>query len=227
MIGTMAVLVGLWSAPALAQDTPVPGTATQDAAGEDRADGDGSNVPGATAVGFGIGIVAPAGSWAPNTASVRVRVADGVALEPRALVYLGNDREVAVAGDDETVSAVRIGSVNVGLDVRGTVATRDNVELIALGGGSILLQSTTNDPDGDDNNSTTSATRASLVWGLGANWWLHRSFCLSADVRNPLLSLNLDRQRSEAVDDAYTGGSNMDISLAFAPSVRVMGHIVF
>jgi len=187
---------------------------------------DGSNIPTDTAIGVGIGIIAPAGSFAPNTASARFRVADGFAIEPNVLFGIDTGNEVVEVPDDETVNATRGLQFRLGVDGRFRLAQRDNVELMGQGGISFGTTSDTSDPEGSDNNTTNTSTSFGVGWGIGVNWWVHRSFCLSADVRNPLFSVSGTKATAEGVDGSQRT-SNLSVDIAFLPTARMMGHVVF
>ena len=187
---------------------------------------DGSNIPEAKALGVGIGIQAPTGSFGPNVASVRFRLKDGFALEPSIGFGLNNSRDVVEVPGNETENAQRATDVRLGTDARIRFAKRDNVELMGMAGANLALLTSTNDPEGSENNQTTSTTSVGLGWGFGVNWWAHRNFCLSADVQNPLLTLSSSKTTQEGFDGT-SSTSAVGLGVAISPTARMMGHVTF
>ena len=159
-------------------------------------------------------------------ASARFRLADGFAIEPTLQFAVDNGRSVVEVPDDETTDSTRALALNLGVDARFRLAQRDNVELMGIGGAFLGTSVNTNDPEGSDNNTTTSGTSVGLDWGIGVNWWVHRSFCVSADVQNPLFAISSSKTTQEGFDGSQRT-SNTSIDIAFLPVARMMGHVTF
>lgn len=178
------------------------------------------------AIAIGAGIAAPTGSLAPNTVSVRLRVADKIEIEPTAGLAISSSTTVVEVPDDENTTVSRSSGVDVGVLGRFGVAQKEAVELQALGGVGFGTGRTTTDPEGSDNNTTTGTVWIGASWGVGVTWWASERFSLTADATNPLVNYNRSKTEPESGDSSQTN-TNFSLLVQFDPTVRMMGHVWF
>ena len=188
-------------------------------------DGDAAPIPD-RAIAIGAGIAAPTGSLAPNTVSVRLRLADKIEIEPTLGLAISSSTQVVEVPDDETTNVTRNIGVGVGALGRFGVAQKESVELQALGGVGFNTGRTTNDPEGSDNNTTTGSVSVGASWGVGITWWASERFSLTADATNPLVSFARSKTEPESGDSSTTS-TDFAFLVQFDPTVRMMGHVWF
>jgi hypothetical protein len=184
-------------------------------------------VPADHHVGFGVGVTAPTGTFAPNTVSVRVRASDTLVLEPSFDVSFATSGSGVEAGPVDVTQRTSSLSTGVALGVRYHAASREKLALVVSGAPYANSSRSVNDPDVDTNDDQTvsSSLAVGVLWGLGAEFHPGGPWALSADAYNPLLSIS--RTSTLSPGDVQSVNSGLDVGLTFAPTVRVMGHLFF
>lgn len=207
------------------------------------------NRPQGFTVGLGAGWATPIRVLEPNAVSARFRVGP-VTFEPSLEVrgLSGSDDNSGTTTfpgqpPSETNSVDRNSGFNAGIntDVRYPVISRGPVDFLVIGGVGFATQSSTQDRNvenaaGDIDRSRVNGTALSVGWGLGAEWFFHRNFSFSADVRNPLFRLaktSTTTETKQAVGTESLTTSNrvestdLDYGVVFSPTVRAMFHFYF
>lgn len=195
-------------APAPAPPAPPPVIHQDAAPGEERPEG--------TAFGIGIGYALPTSLETPNTASLRLRFASGLTLEPR--VSLANTSQTmkdttGMSTTDSTSELLLEGAL------RKAFIRRGRYEFEGIGGARIDV--TKQDPQGDDNTRTTS--EIALFWGIGVGAWITAHWQFTFSIENPLISYTSTKQ--ETAPGMSTTNSTTNIGVVFNPNVVMMIHL--
>ncbi len=151
--------------------------------------------------------------FTPTGASVRVRLASGMTLEP--FVRLATSGQSQQDGDIKNAQ----NEVLLGSNVRLPLKSRGKVDLVGIGTGLVSFQQ--NDPDGDDNNN--SITRFALAYGVGVNYWYNSNWCISFDATNPLFSFE---SRSQEVSSDATE-TDINIGAIWDPTTSLSVHLFY
>jgi len=164
---------------------------------------------------YGIGVQHESGAdlFSPTSASVRIRLASGMTIEP--FVNLGTQSQSMLNGDVKNAQ----NEVSLAAAVRIPLKSRDKIDLVGIGIGQLAWSQ--NDPDGKDNNS--SAKVFALQYGVGMDYWVTNHWCLSFNVSNPFLSYQTTSQ--EISSDADT--ADLSLGLIWAPQTTAALHLFF
>ncbi|MCB9674560.1 MAG: hypothetical protein H6737_05545 [Alphaproteobacteria bacterium] len=186
-----------------------------------------ATIPDDHSVGFGLGIAAPTGTFAPNTVSVRVKAMDTLVVEPSLDSSFASSGSSADIGGTEIRSRTTSVTFGGGLALRYHVASRDPVALVFTMTPYARFAQTFQDPnlDGADDVTTNSSFTTGAAWGLGTSYHPGGPWQISADVSNPLVAYTRSSTRQPNDDVQATG--TFDVGLVFAPSVRMMAHLWF
>lgn len=172
--------------------------------------------PEGTAFGIGIGYALPTSLETPNTASMRLRFASGLTLEPRvALANTSATTKTTGAPDttDSTSELLLEGAL------RKAFIKRGRYEFEGIGGARIDV--TKNDPMGDANTRTT--TDIGLFWGIGVGAWITSHWQFTFSIENPLISFTSTKQ--ENGPGTSTTNSTTNVGVVFNPNVVMMIHL--
>ena len=127
-----------------------------------------------------------------------------------------------VLGGEKTYAL--FGSLDVGVNLRYNIASRNKVDLAVLGGIGIDVTNTTTDPDGNNNDITDKTTTLGVAWGLGAEYHINGHWAISVDGLNPLAAIaNGSSEDDAASTETKTQGSI--IGVGWDPTIRIMGHL--
>lgn len=171
--------------------------------------------PAGLSVGIGLGYDLPTDLSLPDTATVRFRLPSGLTFEPFVVFGLSGSSYDFEAGDSTSESSSEIG---LGTNVRIPVIGHGPVDLLVVAGARFDLLSS--DPDGADNESST--VGASLLWGLGLEYWLGAHGVVSLTALNPLLSY---QSTTEAQFDGDATQSSWSAAAIFRPDVLFLVHL--
>lgn len=172
--------------------------------------------PVGLSIGVGVGYDLPTDLQAPDTASVRLRLASGLTFEPFVTFAVSGSSTDFGDGDSDEDSASQIG---LGTNLRIPVVGRGPVDLAMLAGARIDRLS--EDPDGSDNDS--SSTGVSFVWGLAVELWLSAHCALSLNATNPLVSYTSSTE--ETFDGESIDMSSWSAGVVFRPDVSFLLHV--
>jgi hypothetical protein len=167
--------------------------------------------------GIGLGIDLPAEVTAPNTTSVRLRLASGVTLEPFVTVALSGTHTEDEFGETDNGQF----ELSAGTNLRYPRQIHGPVDFLLVGGAGVGITST--DPDGPDNDSTTMAV--GLSWGIGLEYWHNTHWSLSLTATNPFVVYSRTSQEQGPGMDAVSSSSL--IGVIWEPNVVLMGHLYF
>ncbi len=175
--------------------------------------------PGAS-VGIGAGINFPTTLDNINTASVRLRLASGLTLEPR--VDLSTASQSRSSSGGGSVSSDD-GFINVQLAalVRFPFASRGPMDLIGIGGAAIGWSQ--EDPAGNNNNRHD--TTLGLVWGLAVEHWWGSHLCFSLNATNPIVTYTSTEQEQAPSVSSTVKTSN--IGAVFNPQIAFTIHMFY
>lgn len=172
--------------------------------------------PEGTAFGIGIGYALPTSLETPNTASMRLRFASGLTLEPR--VALANTsqttKNTGVPDTTDSTSEIQLEGA-----LRKAFIKRGRYDFEGIGGARIDV--TKNDPMGDDNTRTT--TDIGLFWGIGVGAWITSHWQFTFSIENPLISFTSTKQ--ENGPGTSTTNSTTNVGVVFSPNVVMMIHL--
>jgi hypothetical protein len=149
----------------------------------------------------------------PDGASLRLRLASGLTLEP--FVRLATHGQSSMDGDVKNAQ----NEFFLGSNVRLPLMSRGKVDLVGQAGGSLGVF--INDPDGDDNNTTT--TSFLIDYGLSVEYWVNTNWALSFTARNRFLRYE---KISQQVSDNLTA-TNTDVGLIWDPVVDLAVHLFY
>jgi hypothetical protein len=149
----------------------------------------------------------------PDGASLRLRLASGLTLEP--FVRLATHGQATMDGDTKNAQ----NEFFVGSNVRLPIMSRGKVDVVGQVGGTLGVF--VNDPDGDDNNTTT--TSFLIDYGLSLEYWYSANWALSFTAENRFLRYeNIGQQ----VSDDLTA-TNTDIGVIWDPTVALGLHLFY
>ena len=180
--------------------------------------------PEGRSLGLGFGWILPTDLTIPNTVAARFRLPSGLTFEPSVrLRFIGTWDESDFGG---TTSEDRDRSLELELFtfVRLPLAARGGVDLVALGGAELGWSKRTVDPDGAANEQSVTTLDASLLWGLGLEWWFRHHFSLSFDATNPVVTYARSAQDTQTVD---TSSSATTAGAIWEPTIRLTLHLYF
>jgi outer membrane protein with beta-barrel domain len=173
------------------------------------------------AFAIGIGYARPAGGsfdlQKPNVASVRLRLINGITLEP--IVAIANtsaDNTMAMMTTTDTTTELDLGSL-----VRFPVIRHGRYDFEVLG--SLGFDVVKKNPNGDYNTITT--TTFALGWGIGIGYWFSPHWQLSASATNPLLTYTGVKTETGPDDATANKTSSTTFAVQFDPEVLVMLHL--
>lgn len=172
--------------------------------------------PEGTSFGIGIGYALPTSLETPNTASMRLRFASGLTLEPR--VALANTsattKNTGVPDSTDSTSEILLEGA-----LRKAFIRRGRYEFEGIGGARIDV--TKQDPMGDNNSRTT--TDIGLFWGIGVGAWITSHWQFTFSIENPLISFTSTKQ--ENGPGTSTTNSTTNVGVVFNPNVVMMIHL--
>jgi hypothetical protein len=170
--------------------------------------------PVGVSLGLGLGYRVPADVMAPTESSARIRLENGITLEPRlSISYV--DQTVG-SSTESTDSTTELGAV---LDVRVPVRTRSKVDLVAIVGGGVAQ--VTEDRNNGDATRTTSVIE--LHYGLGVEYWLSSQWVISFTTTNPIVARTSQSEDDELGTPYEETG--LGFGAIFAPNVNAMIHL--
>ncbi|MBV8756231.1 MAG: hypothetical protein JO257_03080 [Deltaproteobacteria bacterium] len=172
--------------------------------------------PEGTAFGIGIGYTLPTSLETPNTASLRLRFASGLTLEPR-VALANSSQSTKTTGNPDTNDSTSELLLEGAL--RKAFIKRGRYEFEGIGGA--RLDVTKDDPQGDNNTITTSDI--SLFWGVGVGAWITSHWQFTFTIENPLISLSSTKRETAA--GMSTTNSTTNIGVVFNPNVVMMIHL--
>lgn len=172
--------------------------------------------PEGTAFGIGIGYALPTSLETPNTASLRLRFASGLTLEPRVALANTSQTTATTGQPDNTESTSELLLEGA---LRKAFIRRGRYEFEGIGGARIDV--TKNDPMGDDNTRTT--TDIGLFWGIGVGAWITSHWQFTFSIENPLISFTSTKQ--ENGPGTSTTNSTTNVGVVFSPNVVMMIHL--
>jgi hypothetical protein len=177
--------------------------------------------PTDTAFAIGIGYARPAGGsfdlQKPNVASVRLRLQNGITLEP--IVAIANtsaDSTTAMMDTTDTTTELDLGSL-----VRFPVIRHGRYDFEVLG--SLGFDVVKRNPNGDYNTITT--TSFALGWGIGIAYWVSPHLQFSASATNPLLTYTGIKTETSPNDADSTKQSTTTFAVQFDPEILMMLHL--
>ncbi|MFN0248459.1 MAG: hypothetical protein ACKV2T_16320 [Kofleriaceae bacterium] len=172
--------------------------------------------PAGMAIGLGAGYALPTSIQTPNTTSARLRLASGLALEPR--LVLQNTSSKQETDVSETSTSQR--ELGIGSLVRIPMVSRGKFDLLLLGAAGVSIEGT--DPDGPDNN--TNATTFTVGWGVAIDWWMTEHWAVSFSATNPIFSFS-KQTREEPAPVGETSTTTTVVGAVWDPTLSVMIHI--
>jgi hypothetical protein len=175
--------------------------------------------PPAYAVGIGLGYRLPADLQAPNTTSVRFRLASGLTLEP--LVTAG--RTSSTSDDGVMEETDTISELDLALFARFPLRSRGRVDFVLVG--ALGFGVTTTNPEGPDNDTRTQGFGA--AWGIGLDYWFGPHWQLSFTATNPLLSMVKSTREIATVPPMEVTDSTTTFGVVFDPDVMLMLHLYY
>jgi hypothetical protein len=173
------------------------------------------------AFAIGIGYARPAGGsfdlQKPNVASVRLRLINGITLEP--IVAIANtsaDTTMAMMDATDTTTELDLGSL-----VRFPVIKHGRYDFEVLG--SLGFDVVKKNPNGDYNTITT--TTFALGWGIGIGYWVNPHVQFSMSATNPLLTYSGIKTENGPDDSTAIKQSSTTFAVQFDPEILVMLHL--
>lgn len=157
--------------------------------------------------------------WNPNTVSARFRLPSGLALEPIAGIVLVNDNsKVASAKTTSTQTEIFAGA-----NVRKPLWSRAQADMVVIGGANVEIGSASSKVGSA--KTTSSSTGFGASYGLGVEFWPRSHWSVSFDATTQLLGFTATNSKDAA--GVKTTATQMIISPAFDPSIRLMAHLYY
>jgi hypothetical protein len=186
---------------------PQQTTKTEDDGTADRPEG--------FALALGLGYGMPMSLENPNLASLRIRFASGIQLEPRVTISNDSKNNDTSTMENETKETI----FGLAAIVRIPLLTRNRVDLEGL-----ATAGFTNDkvnPPMDFNTRTD--TSFSLGYGLAIGYWITRHWDFTLNVTNPLVTYTSSKVQTGP--SMSTKNSDTNLGLVFIPDVFMMIHL--
>jgi hypothetical protein len=170
--------------------------------------------PSELSFAIGLGYQLPASLQTPNITSVRIRLASGIAFEPR--LVLAKSTSDVDTGPSVTDDRSDIG---IGVIARFPLVRRGRVDLELLGGLNVF-QTKESPESGDEDVSYTTFTAS---YGLAVGTWINRHCQVSLSTMNALVTNT--RKDEQMGPGTSTVTTNRTYGLIFHPSVALMIHL--
>jgi Outer membrane protein beta-barrel domain len=182
--------------------------------------------PATPSLGIGAGVTVPSTPLGINTASLRIRVNEAVAIEPALGWTRVTVEEKQDSGGTSSNSTSESTSLDFELNGRFAVATRGAVDLEVLGGLAFGTSDSEVDPEGPSNTQTSSGSSVGLQVGVGLEAFRGEHWSCSLDGLARLASVTKSQTENEG-SDSSTDSKTTAISLPLDPTVRAMVHLYF
>jgi len=174
-----------------------------------------SERPTAFSLGIGAGYRFPVSLQMPNITSVRLRIPNGVTLEPT--LVLATTSHTQDVGTSRTGSSSEFG---VGALVRVALVEHGRTDLELLGG--LHLDRLSTDPDTSNPNDVKTVSTVELQYGVAVGTWITPHLQVSMSATNGLVTYV--NTREEMGIDTVTVTKDSTFGLIFDPTVALMVH---